>query len=125
MRNAVGTGQTFTKSKRFSLQDHLKDSLGVFSARGRHNIRIRFDKFASQLVRERVWHPRQQIQELTGGEIEFRVTLSSLHEIEPWVLSWGDHACVLAPNTLRERVIQVARYQLQNLGQNHKKTEIL
>jgi hypothetical protein len=76
MRNAVGTGQTFTKSKRFSLQDHLKDSLGVFSGKCRHNIRIRFDKFASQLVRERVWHPSQEIQELTGGEIEFRIAAS-------------------------------------------------
>ncbi len=100
MRHAVGTGQTFTKSKKFSLQDHLKDSLGVFSGKGRHNIRIRFDKFASQLVRERVWHSSQQIQELTGGEIEFRVILSSLHEIEPWVLSWGEHAKVMGPKEL-------------------------
>jgi predicted DNA-binding transcriptional regulator YafY len=97
MREAVRTGQTFTKSKRFSLKDHLKDSLGVFSGKGKHNIRIRFDKFAAQLVRERVWHHSQQIQEMTGGEIEFRVTLSSLHEIEPWVLSWGAHATVLGP----------------------------
>jgi len=88
MRNAVGTGQTFTKSKRFSLQDHLKDSLGVFLPRGNTASAIRFDKFAAQTRRERVWHPSQQIQELTGGEIEFRLTLSSLHEIEPWVLSW-------------------------------------
>ena len=104
MRNAVGTGQTFTKSKRFSLQDHLKDSLGVFSAKGKHNIRIRFDKFAAQLVRERIWHPSQQIQELTGGEIELRVTLSSLHEIEPWVLSWGEHAHVLEPKDFIKRL---------------------
>src|SRR5476651_2511603 len=100
MRNTVGNGQTFTKSKRFSLQDHLKDSLGVFSAKGKHNIRIHFDKFASQLVRERVWHPSQQIQELTGGEIEFRITLSSLHELEPWILSWGEHAKVMGPKEL-------------------------
>ncbi len=115
MRNAVGTGQTFTKSKRFSLQDHLKDSLGVFSAMGKHNIRIRFDNFAAQLVRERVWHPSQQIQELTGGEIEFRVTLSSLHEIEPWVLSWGEHARVDAPNVLRKRVHDVAMILLEDV----------
>jgi proteasome accessory factor B len=109
MRNALGTGQTFTKSKKFSLQEHLKDSLGVFSAKGIHNIRIRFDKFAAQLVRERVWHPSQQIQELTGGEIEFRVILSSLHEIEPWVLSWGDHAKVLSPKDLTQKLRNITR----------------
>jgi predicted DNA-binding transcriptional regulator YafY len=61
---------------------------------------IRFDKFAAQFIRERVWHPSQQIQELTGGEVELRITLSSLHEIEPWVLSWGQHAKVMGPKEL-------------------------
>ena len=114
MRNAVGTGQAFTKSKRFSLQNHLKDSLGVFSAKGKHNIRIRFDKFASQLIRERVWHSSQQIQELTGGEIDFRVMLSSLHEIEPWILSWGVHAKVHGPQELTSRLRDIHRVQLEN-----------
>jgi predicted DNA-binding transcriptional regulator YafY len=38
MRQATGTGQTFTKSKKFSLQNYLKDSLGVFSGKGHHRI---------------------------------------------------------------------------------------
>jgi len=59
-------------------------------------------------VRERVWHSSQQIQELTGGEIEFRVTLSSLLEIEPWVLSWGEHAKVIQPRDLVKRICHVA-----------------
>jgi predicted DNA-binding transcriptional regulator YafY len=112
MRKAAGTGQTFTKSKKFSLKDHLKDSFGVFSGKGKHNIRIRFDKFAAQLVRERVWHPSQQIQELTGGEIEFRITLSSLHEIEPWALSWGEHAKATGPKELVKRLNDIHRAQL-------------
>jgi len=112
MRQAVGTRQTFTKSKKFNLKSHLKDSLGVFSAKGQHNIRIRFDKFAAQLVRERVWHPSQQIQELTGGEIEFRLTLSSLHEIEPWILSWGEHAKVFAPSELIKRLREIHQAHL-------------
>src|SRR5476649_667123 len=116
MRKAIGTGQTFTKSKRFSLRDHLKDSLGVFSGKGKHNIRIRFDKFAAQLVRERVWHPSQQVQELTGGEIEFRVTLSSLHEIEPWVLSWGEHAKVMGPKELITHMKVRLQAALKTLG---------
>jgi proteasome accessory factor B len=112
MRNAFGTGQTFVNSKRFSLKDHLKDSLGVFSAKGKQNIRIRFDKFAAQLVRERVWHPSQQIQELTGGEIEFRITLSSLHEIESWVLGWGNHVKVLGPGEFVKRLREIHQAQL-------------
>ena len=116
MREANGTGQTFIKSKKFSFKEHLKDSLGVFSGKGKHIIRIRFDKFAAQLVRERVWHHSQQIQELTGGEIEFRVTLSSLHEIEPWVLSWGEHALVLAPKELSLKLKTIYQKQFSNFS---------
>ncbi len=76
------------------------------------SIRIRFDKFAAQLVRERVWHPSQQIQELTGDEIEIRITLSSLHEIEPWVLSWGNHVKVLGPGELIKRLREIYQAQL-------------
>jgi proteasome accessory factor B len=116
MRAAIDTGQTFLKSRKFSLKDHLKDSLGVFSAKGHHRVRIQFDKFAAQLVRERVWHSSQQIQELTGGEIEFRVTLSSLHEIEPWVLSWGIHAKVLGPKELIEKLRDIHQAQLLSIS---------
>jgi proteasome accessory factor B len=125
MRNAVGTGQTFTKSKAFSLKNHLKDSLGVFSAKGKHNIRIRFDKFAAQLVRERLWHPSQQIQELAGGEIEFSITLSSLHEIEPWVLSWGEHATVTGPECLADRLVEIGAILKNRYNKNPKQNGII
>jgi proteasome accessory factor B len=118
MRNAADAGQTFTKSKRFSLKDYLKNSLGVFTGKGSHKIRLRFDKFAAQLVKERVWHSSQQIQELTGGEIEFRVTLSSLHEIEQWVLSWGEHASVLEPKEFRMKILKVYSTCADRSGQN-------
>jgi proteasome accessory factor B len=108
MRKVIGTGQTFIKSQKFSLQDYLKNSLGVFSSKGTYNIRVRFDKFAAQLVRERIWNANQSVQELTGGGIEFRITLSSLNEIEPWILSWGEHATVLAPELLKKRIRDIA-----------------
>ncbi len=113
MRQAKATTITFARPAKFSIKDHLKGAFGVFTAKGNYNIRIRFDKFASQLVRERAWHPSQSIQELTNGELEFRLTLNSLAEIEPWVLSWGSHARVLRPTELIKR--------LRSVGENYKK----
>lgn len=112
MRAATTTAETFQKTGSFSLSEHLKDSLGVFSGKQKHRICIRFDAFAAQLVRERIWHAGQVIQELTEGGIELRLTLSSLEEIEPWVLSWGEHAQVLEPAELIERIKANARAQL-------------
>jgi proteasome accessory factor B len=112
MRNAKLGVDSFRKPESFSIQDHLKNSFGVFTAKGRHTVYIRFDKFASQLIRERIWHPSQQIQELAAGELEFQLTVSSLHEIEPWILSWGAHAQVLGPTELVGRLKETARKQL-------------
>jgi len=104
MKNAVLGTATFVRPAEFSIEKHLKDSFGVFSAKGSHAVRLKFDPFAGQLVRERIWHPSQKIQELADGGLEFTLQLSSLHEIEPWVLSWGEHAKVLGPAELKKRV---------------------
>jgi predicted DNA-binding transcriptional regulator YafY len=50
---------------------------------------LRFSGRAAQLVRERNWHSSQQIQKLADGNLELSLTLNSLEEIVPWILSWG------------------------------------
>lgn len=104
MRNAAMDGKTFFRPANFSIEKHLKDSFGVFTAKGSHTVRLKFDSFAAQLVRERIWHPSQKIQELADGELELTLQLSSLLEIEPWILSWGEHARVLGPAELKKRI---------------------
>jgi predicted DNA-binding transcriptional regulator YafY len=105
-KNAKFGVDAFKRPEKFSIQDHLKNSFGVYTAKGRYNVRIRFDRFASQFIRERIWHPSQQIQELAEGGLELRLTVSSLHEIEPWVLSWGGHARVSSPIQLIARIAE-------------------
>jgi proteasome accessory factor B len=113
MRKAAAGTQTFTRPRNFRLEEHLRGSFGVFAKEGgtaTHTVRLHFDAFASQLVRERQWHPGQSIQELAGGELELKLLLGNLAEIEPWVLGWGAHVKVLRPKALVERVRQVGRY---------------
>jgi proteasome accessory factor B len=98
------TGEPFEKPADFSLSERLMGSFGVFSGEGSHRVRLAFDEFAAQLVRERTWHPSQEIRELEDGRIELSLQLDSLEEIERWVLSWGGHAKVLAPRSLQQRV---------------------
>ncbi|HEX3443403.1 MAG TPA: WYL domain-containing protein, partial [Chthoniobacterales bacterium] len=65
---------------------------------------LRFSDRAAQLVRERNWHSSQQIQELAGGNLELSLTLNSLEEIIPWILSWGKDCEVVSPAKLRKEV---------------------
>jgi predicted DNA-binding transcriptional regulator YafY len=65
---------------------------------------LRFSGRAARLVRERNWHASQQIQELAGGNLELSLTLNSLEEIIPWILSWGKDCEVVSPARLQRKV---------------------
>lgn len=116
MRKVADTGAPFRRPADFSISAHLGDSFGVFKGEGRHRVRLRFDAFAARLVGERQWHGSQQLKPLLDGELELKMTLGSLEEIERWVLSWGAHVTVLEPPALVRRVSEAAeavrrRYQ--------------
>jgi len=106
MRRARLEDKTFDRPADFSPEKYFKNSFGVFKAEGDHRVRLQFDRFASQLVRERLWHPSQVVQELAGGRIELHLRLSSCVEIEPWILSWGEHVRVVEPAELRRKILR-------------------
>lgn len=104
IRHPQRTGARFRRPADFSITKFLDSSFGVFRGDGRILVRLRFQPFAAQLLRERVWHHSQKIRELRGGGLELQLQLGSLEEIERWVLSWGEEVEVLAPNQLRRRL---------------------
>ena len=111
------TGKQFTRPEKFSLEKRLRDSFGVHSGQGEFKVVIRFDEFASDYIREKRWHPSQQLIELEDGGVELRLKLSSLAEIQRWILSWGGQACALAPAELVESLKAAARMILERAGQ--------
>jgi len=107
------TGKTFERPQTFSLEKRLRDSFGVHSGEGKYEVVIRFNARVADYVREKKWHGSQQLHELKGGGVELRMKLSSLVEIERWILSWGGDAKVIRPNKLIEIVRRSARQILR------------
>ncbi len=108
------TGETFIRPQKFSLQKRLRDSFGVHAGPGEYSIRIRFDELVADYIREKKWHPSQQLVELPDGSVELRLKLSSLVEIQRWVLGWAGNAVVLEPPQLVEGIRQAAATMLGN-----------
>jgi len=102
------TGKNFERPEKFSLEQRLRDSFGVHSGEGEYEVVIQFNARVADLIREKKWHESQQLRELKGGGAELKLKLSSLLEIERWVLSWGGDAKVLKPRELADRVKQAA-----------------
>jgi proteasome accessory factor B len=103
------TGKTFERSKKFSLEKELRDSFGVHSGEGQFDVVIQFTARAADYIREKKWHESQQLRELKNGGVELSLKLSSLVEIERWILSWGGDAKVVEPRELIESIRQAAR----------------
>ena len=106
------TGNKFPRPAKFSVEKILRDSFGVHSGQGNFAVVIRFDAYAADYIREKRWHPSQELRELKDGGVELRLQLSSLGEIQRWVLGWGGSAVAVAPKELVESVAKAARQLL-------------
>ena len=107
------TGRTFARPDKFSLDARLRGSFGVHSGQGEYRVVIRFDATTADYVREKKWHPSQTTKDLKDGGLELRLTLTSLGEIQRWILGWAGHAVVVGPKELADSVREAAQNILQ------------
>ncbi len=103
------TGRTFQPPAGFSMDERLRDSFGVHSAEGSYAVVLRFSPRVADYIREKRWHPSQQLSDLPDGGVELRMRLSSLVEIQRWVLGWGGEVRVMQPPELVGEVRAAAR----------------
>ena len=104
IQQAGPTGRKFERPAGFSLEARLRNSFSVHSGDGEHLVVIRFSPQVADYIREKKWHPSQLRKELPGGGVELRMSLSSLSEVQRWILAWGGEAEVIEPSELRDRI---------------------
>lgn len=114
MRHLCMPGNRFKRPEDFDIKKHLQDSFGIFAGDTKYKVHVEFDEWAAELIREKEWHPAQELKDLEDGRVELRVELADLFEIERWILSWGCHAKVLTPAKLRKSVRIHAEEILKN-----------
>jgi proteasome accessory factor B len=112
MRNVFSTGAPFSQSRPTDadIRQLFENSFQIWQSENAklEKIVLRFTGRAAQLVRERNWHSSQRLQELADGHLEVALTLNSLEEIVPWILSWGRECEVIRPARLRKKVSSLA-----------------
>jgi predicted DNA-binding transcriptional regulator YafY len=104
--------QTFQRLY-FNSKKYLEGSLAVFKGDKDYEIIIEFDRKGTDIVRGRRWHHSQEFTELAHGRSRLRMRLTGLQEIVGTVLSWGDHATVIAPKALATMVAKTAEQLVQ------------
>jgi predicted DNA-binding transcriptional regulator YafY len=67
-------------------------------------VTIRFSAAIAHAVKDRVWHASQRISEHADGSLLLHFRAGGKMEILSWLLSYGAHAELLAPEELREEL---------------------
>jgi proteasome accessory factor B len=69
-------------------------------------IEIEFAPEAAVHIRERSWHPSQQIREKTNGSVRLTLNVCNDWALRSWILGFGPLARVLSPSSLAEAILE-------------------
>lgn len=77
----------------------VRHSFGITGGQP-EEIVVRFVPDVSLFVREREWHPTQQVELLGDGGVRLRMYVANSPELREWLLGFGAHVRVEAPESL-------------------------
>lgn len=94
--------ERFEVPEDFSIDDLTGSAFGLVDEKTLQ-IKVRFDADVAHLIRERLWHPSQQLVEEEGGSVTLTFTASGEKEILSWLYSYLPSVQVLEPEDFRQR----------------------
>jgi len=95
---AKKTRENFQIPLDFNFKKLSGSHFGVHWSDDEIKVSIRFNKRVADYVRERKWHPNQEIVVCEDNDIILSLTVNHLLELKRWILSWGDDAQVIEPD---------------------------
>jgi len=109
IEHAELTSKTFEIEADFDGPTLLKRSWGVmYGEEEVVEVHLRFSHFVRKRLKETLWHPSQQIMDTPDG-CEWKAQIGDTLEIENWIRGWGEDCEVIAPQALRQRMIDTVR----------------
>ena len=105
------TEEEFEPPDHLSVDERLSNAFGI-SSEEPMDVVVRFTEEQAPYIRERIWHPSQELEELEDGRVVLRLRAGGFYEIKSWVLSFGAAAEVLEPEELQAAVREEMREAL-------------
>ena len=75
-------------------------------------IELLFSAAVAHLVRERIWHLEQQVEDFKDGSIKLKFSASGDKEILAWLYSFVPHVRVIAPQSLKDKFVAGLQFGL-------------
>ena len=100
--------EKFVPDPNFNAKEHLSKIFQSEVGGKPVPVMIWFNASTAPYVRERRWHPTQEIQEHPDGSLTLHLVVGGLNELKRWILGYGKGAVVKAPLELVEMVREEA-----------------
>lgn len=100
------------------------DSLGVFSGTPEHVV-IEFSAAEAPYIRERDWHPSQQLRDTADGGVRLALDVVIDWGLEAWILGFGPAARVVEPAALVARVVDKLDAARQHYARDLPTTQVV
>lgn len=89
--------ERFERDPDFDAKDHLQTIFQAEAGGEPQLVTIQFSVKVAPFIRERRWHPTQEITEHGDGALTLRMKVPGLLEVKRWVLGYGKDALVEGP----------------------------
>jgi predicted DNA-binding transcriptional regulator YafY len=117
--------ESFDFPQDFSLDDYLQTAFRVMTGTP-EVVTVWFRSSAAQVVRERIWHPTQELREQEDGSLVVTLEVPINYEVISWVLGFGSAARVLQPESLKERIRHELKASLEGYrSETHTRTKVV
>jgi predicted DNA-binding transcriptional regulator YafY len=106
IKRAALLGETYSIPKRFDVRAYLDGMKSVHSPAQTTHIKVRlvFAPTVNAALRQRFWHPTQQIDVLSDQRTIISFMIADWQSLIPWLRSWGSQVEVLEPVALRHEL---------------------
>ena len=108
-RQVAATGQTFTRPVEFSPETYARQAFGIVGGEKPIKVRLLFEAKLAVYITERQWHASQEFRTRSDGRVEMCLETTGRKELIRWILSWMPDVKVLAPKSLRDRIVEKLR----------------
>ena len=105
MRDVTVTGHPASREPGFSLQDYADESFGIYQDDTQDVVLRILPASAEGALRWR-FHSDQALEQQTDGAVIVRFRASGMRELAWHLFTWGDQVQVLAPDVLRQTLVQ-------------------
>lgn len=115
IKSLTPTDHPYQMPLHFDIDAYVEDALVVMRGE-RITVELRFDKATAVWVKDRIWHPSQQLTPVKGGQLLMTLQVADTRELLGWILSFGSGVQVLKPERLQKAVMEEAGAILRGSG---------